>query len=86
MPIDFRIDVSIDDQQILPSIIVVVEKPIAETDERHGRPTQAGTGAHIVERSAPIVAEDHIGVVGEIRVHEVHVAVVLIVSCCDAHV
>ena len=84
--IHFRIDVPIDDQQIFPPVIVVVEESVGKTDKRNGRFRDAGLIADIGEKTFSVILEQDIVVVGKVGIHYGKVTVVLVVSCRNAHI
>ena len=85
--IHLRIDMAVHNQQIFPSVVVVVEEAIAKSDERKSRSSATPSLiADIGEVSRPIVLKDNVVVVGESGVHQIHVPVVLIIAGGDAHV
>ena len=87
MLIDLRIDMAVDDQQILPSVVVVVQKSVAESHKRQCRRRHARPVAHVGQSCrVPSLRIDDIVVIGEFGVHQVQVAVVLVVPRGDAHV
>ena len=77
---------TIRDQQVLPSVVVVIEEAVAETDERYCRGRDADLVADIREDPRPIIVKDDIVVVGEGGIDQIQVTVVLVIAGSDAHV
>src|ERR1017187_7232479 len=77
---------AIDDQQILPAVVVVIEESVPEPNERNCGRGDTCFKADIGERSGTVVLENDVVVIGEGGVHQADVPIVLIVAGSDAHV
>ena len=67
MLVHLRIDMAIHNQQILPSVVVVIEKSIGKADKRYGRLGDSGLITDIGEEPGSIVLKQHVVVVGKSR-------------------
>ena len=86
MLVHLGIDMAVDDQQILPAIIVVVEEAIAEADKGNGRLGDAGLVAHVGKIPVTVVLEQNVIVVGKVGVDDIETAVVQVIAGGNAHV
>src|ERR1035437_10174134 len=76
--IHLRINVAIDDEQILPTIIVVVKKSVGKTDKRNRRLRDACLITDIGKKSFSVILKKYVVVIGKGGAHNRQVAVVLI--------
>src|SRR6266568_2733223 len=84
--IDCWVDMPVDDQKIFPSVIVVVEKSVSETNERHRRRRNASLIAHICKVSTAVVSVENVVVVGERSTDQVEMTIVFVVPGGEAHI
>src|SRR4051812_35887079 len=86
MLVGFGIDVAVDDEEVLPAVVVEIEEAIAEADERHGGLHEAGFVTDVGKVASPVVLEEHVVVVTEVGVYDGEISVVLVVGNGYAHV
>src|SRR6185437_7080410 len=80
------IDMTVDDQQIFPAVIVVIEKAIAKADKWNCGRGDASFVTDVGEIAGAVVAEDHIVIVAEVGVDDIQMPIVFVVSGGNAHV
>src|SRR5580658_3640019 len=85
MLIDLRVNVAVDHEQVEPTVVVVVEEPVAPSDKRNGRLRNTGLVTHIGKVGIAIVMEQHLVVVAEIGDEKIEQAVVLVVADGNSH-
>jgi len=73
------------DEEILPAIIIIVEKADAPAGMLHSGARQAGTEAGIRKRGVAIVLVESVVLVGQIGDQQVRPAVVIVIGEIDAH-
>ena len=76
----------IDEQQILPSVVVVIEKSIAKPHKRHSGHRHSDPVADVGEIPFSVIIEDQVIIVGKIRDRQIKVTVVLIVAGGNSHI
>ncbi len=72
-------------EQVLPSVVVVIEEAGAPTGVSERRAAQSGLVGHIRERAVAVVLEQHVALVRQIRDNDVRPAVVVEVGEVRAH-
>lgn len=76
---------AIDFEEVLPSVVVVVEEGGAPAEEGDGHFSDVGVVAYVGKVGVAIVAVEGLVVVGECGVEDVEEAVVAVVSDGDSH-
>ena len=72
-------------EQVEPSVVVVVEEPVAPTHKGNRRLRHPGLVAHIGKACIAVVVVQHLVVVAEVRHVEIDQSVVLVVACGNPH-
>src|SRR5215472_10866873 len=75
---------TVDQQQVLPSVVVEVEEAAAPSDIS-GIVRQTGGGGRFVELSRPAITIERLALVREIRPKDVRSAVTVIIGRCNSH-
>ncbi len=83
--IRLRIDVAIGDQDVLPAIVVVIEKGVAESEERNGSLAETDVVAEIGEVGVAVVVVERVVGIAEGGVVNIELACVLIVADGEPH-
>src|SRR5690348_139133 len=86
MLIDLRIDIPVNDKQILPAIVIVIEEAITEFHKRNRRLGDSGLVTHVRERSSTVVPEQYGVIVGEGRAYHGEMSAIVIVSDGEPHI
>ncbi len=73
------------DEQILPAVVVVIEKAGAPARESERRTAHAGLVGHIAKCAVAVVAKQHVAFVGEIGDHDIGTAVIIVIGEIGAH-
>src|SRR5713101_2256871 len=81
----FLVHVPIGDEQVQPSVVIVIEKAAAEAQHISGGHRDPGDIAHLVEESFAVVVPDMIRRQLEIRDVQVEIAVVIVIAERNAH-
>src|ERR1700733_7653414 len=79
------VDVAIDEEQVFPSVVVIVDELGGPTEKRDGRLRYPGGIAVVGVVGIAVVAVEHVVVVGKGGVEETQPAVVLVVPDSDPH-
>src|SRR5260370_11422017 len=77
--------VALRDKEIVPSIVVVIQKANAPSGVQHGGARNSRAEAGIGETGVAIVLVERVALVGEIRDDQVRPAIIVIVGKVDAH-
>src|SRR5207249_8309283 len=77
--------VALGDQEILPTVIVVVEEAYAPSGVGHGDASDAGREAVVGESRVAVVLVEGVALVGKVRNDQIRPAVIIIVGEIDAH-
>ena len=86
MLVRLRINVTVDDQQVLPAIVVVIEKAIAESDKGDGRLGNSSLVTDVCEEPGAIVLKKDRVIVGEGCAHHRKMPIILVVAGGKSHV
>src|SRR5450759_2129939 len=84
--VDLRIDVTVGDEKIEPSVIVHIEKSGSPADVRIARLANSGSPAHVIEFLGAHVAVEGIGLLFEVRKEKAEAAAVVVVTPIDPHI
>src|SRR5712671_5706096 len=84
LAVNFRINVPVDQQKIGPSVIIEIEKHGAPAEEL-GVQAESSSIGDIVESAVAIVAIQRGGVVGEISLENIELAVSVVIGHRRAH-
>src|SRR6266550_9333551 len=80
-----RINVPVSNEQIGPAVVIEIKKLCAKPEERNADRADSRCACNICELTIVIVMVEIVGIVGEIRFHNVGPAIAIIVSSIDAH-
>src|ERR1035438_6812401 len=72
-------------QQVLPTIVVIVEKPNAPAGMEQGHATYTSLETCVVEASIALIMIDCVLLIREVGNHQVSVTIVVVISKVDAH-
>ncbi len=72
-------------EQVFPTVIVVIEEVRAPTGKGQGRAADAGGIGDIAESAVAIVVEKHVALVGKVSDNDVRPAVIIVVAEVDSH-
>ena len=84
--VDLRVDVSVDEEEIDPAVVVEVDEGVAPADEGASGRCDVGCGGDVGEAVVAIVAEEGGVLVAEVGDGEGEASGVLVVAEGDAHV
>src|SRR5437660_11515664 len=85
MLVNLRIHVAIGDEDVLPAIVIKIEKLYAEGKKRNADWPKVRRAGHVGEFAVVVVVVEVVAVVGEIRFNDVGPAVVVVVGGVNAH-
>ena len=86
MLVHIRIGMAVHDQQVLPTVVVIVQESSAKAYKGNGGFRDTSRIADVGKVARSVVVEDHVIIVSERRVDKIHMPVVLIVAGGDTHV
>ena len=73
-------------EQVLPSVVVIIEEAVAESNKRNGGCFDSNLVADIGESPAAVVMKDDVIVVTKRGADDVEVSVVLVITHGESHV
>src|SRR5438132_2924876 len=85
MIVNRRIDVPVRDDQIFPSVVIIIEKACAPTQKWNCQLTQPSLEGHVREISITVVVIQYIRIVRKICDMKIKLAVVVIISDSETH-
>ena len=85
MVIDRRIDVAVSDDQVIPAIVIVIEKACTPSQERDSRFAQTGLKGNVREVTLAFIVVEHVRIVGKVRDVKINSAVVVVISNRQSH-
>ena len=83
--VHLRIDVSVDNEQIEPAVVVHVEERCSPADQRQARLAKPRRHRHIFESSRSLIAIQSVGLVGKFRDEHGETPAVIVVAPGHAH-
>src|ERR1017187_3424373 len=82
---DLGVDVAVDDEEVGPAVVVVVEKLCAKTKIGSADGSDTRGARDIGELAVVVVVVEVVGIVGEVGLDDVGPAIAIVVGGVDAH-